>query len=155
MVLHLLTRYLPWLNLGRIKLNLCFLFYCCFPCNLVKGKYIPLHITCLLAWLCAFLKDFLEHLEIDIFFELSSSVLCFSMQSLSYFFVISVMRRSGNRLICSSSQDLSNSSNLWDGCQFNTGAALSSTPPFISQIKAALKICSSIFIPHNESKQMH
>lgn len=101
MVLHLLTRYLPWLNLGRIKLNLCFLFYCCFPCNLVKGKYIPLHITCLLAWLCAFLKDFLEHLEIDIFFELSSTVLCFCIQSLSYFFVISVMRRSGNRLICS------------------------------------------------------
>lgn len=101
MVLHLLTRYLPQLNLGRIKLNLCFLFYCCFPCNLAKGKYIPLHITCLLAWLCVFLKDFLEHLEIDIFFELSSTVLCFCIQSLSYFFVISVMRRSGNRLICS------------------------------------------------------
>lgn len=99
MVLHLLDRYLPWLNLGRIKLNLCFLFYCCFPCNLVKGKYIPLHITCLLAWLCVFFKDFLEHL--DIFFELSSTVLCFCIQSLSYFFVISVIRRSANLVICS------------------------------------------------------
>lgn len=99
MVLHLLNRYLPWLNLGRIKLNLCFLFYCCFPCNLVKGKYIPLHITCLLAWLCVFFKDFLEHL--DIFFELSSTVLCFCIQSLSYFFVISVIRRSANLVICS------------------------------------------------------
>lgn len=99
MVLHLLNRYLPWLNLGRIKLNLCFLFYCCFPCNLVKGKYIPLHITCLLAWLCVYFKDFLEHL--DIFFELSSTVLCFCIQSLSYFFVISVIRRSANLVICS------------------------------------------------------
>lgn len=89
MALHLLTRYLSWLNLGRIKLNLCFLFYCCFPYTLAKGKYICLHMTCMQTWLC--FEQLLEQFEIATFFKLYLNCCLLLYIVIKLFLVISVL----------------------------------------------------------------